>query len=73
MNAWNALTFATAAFVVIAAGPLQLYYKKVGADEARAAEQARLHDAIRKCGDRSVAYIEARSGSVLCARRWSNK
>jgi hypothetical protein len=72
MNGWTALAVATAVFVVIAFGPLQWYYTSVGAAEARAAEQARLHEAVRKCGNGSVTYIEVKSGSVLCVGKWLN-
>jgi hypothetical protein len=59
-------------FAVVAFGPLQWYYTSVGAAEARAAEHARRNEAIRKCGKGSVAYIEAKSGNVLCAGKWLN-
>jgi hypothetical protein len=64
------LVFAVITFVVIAVGPLQWYYTSVGAAEARAAEHTRRLEAVRKCGNGSVAYIEAKSGSVLCVGKW---
>jgi Na+/H+-translocating membrane pyrophosphatase len=70
LRVWSAVAVTAVIFAVVAFGPLQWYYTKVGADEARAAEMARLHEAIRKCGDGAVAYVEARSGGVLCAGKW---